>query len=120
MSSQYFTEEELEYYYSENRIHNKEMKETDDGDIYYTAILTTPDGRHYLVHYSEWHGDRFFSGQECKEMFPVPKLTLEMGYSDTPIPETRISGDIMKADRGELVEMLENTEEELLERDWGQ
>lgn len=120
MGSQYFTDEELEYYYSENRIHNKEMKETDDGDIYYTAILTTPDGRHYLVHYSEWCGDSFFSGQECAEVFPVPKLALEMGYSSTPESETRISDDIMKADRGELLDMLENTTEELLARDWGQ
>lgn len=61
-----------------------------------------------------------FKGQECEELFLVPKLTLELGYSSTPEPETRISDDIMKADRGELVEMLENTTEELLERDWGQ
>lgn len=92
----------------------------DNNDIEYSAILNTPDGRHYRVYYSEYRGDRFFNGQECEELFFVPKLTLELGYSISLEPETRISDDIMKADRGELVEMLENTEEELLGRDWGQ
>lgn len=122
MSSRYFSEEELKEYYEEERIHDEQVEYTRNYDIYYSAILTTPDGRHYHVYYCEntGMGGRYFNGQECEELFLVPKLTLELGYSSTPEPETRISDDIMKADRGELVEMLENTEEELLERDWGQ
>lgn len=120
MSSYYFTEQELEDHYSADHIHDEEVEYVDDNDIDYSAILTTPDGGHYRVYYSEYRGDRFFTGQECEELFLVPKLTLELGYSISPEPETRISDDIMKADRGELVEMLENTEEELLGRDWGQ
>ena len=121
MRIQYFTEEELEEYYEENRIHDKQVEYTDNYDsIDYSAILTTPDGRHYRVYYSDIDGDRRFTVLECEELFLVPKLTLELGYSSVPEPETRISDDIMKADRGELVEMLENTTEELLERDWGQ
>lgn len=121
MSSQYFSEEELEEYYGEERIHDEQVEYTRDYDIDYSAILTTPDGRHYRVYYCEnmGMGGRYFNGQECEELFLVPKLTLELGYSISPEPEIRISDDIMKADRGELVEMLENTEEELLERDWG-
>ena len=65
-------------------------------------------------------GGRYFTGQECEELFLVPNLTLELGYSSTPEPETRISNNIMEADRGDLLEMLENTQEELLARDWGQ
>lgn len=122
MGSRYFSEEELEEYYEENRIHDEQVGHADNYEIYYLAILTTPDGRHYRIHYCEnmGMGGRYFNGQECEELFLVPKLTLELGYSSSPEPETCISDDIMKADRGELVEMLENTEEELLGRDWGQ
>jgi hypothetical protein len=122
VSSRYFSEEELEEYYGEERIHDKQVEYTRNYDIAYSAILTTPDGRHYRVYYCEntGMGGRYFNGQECEELFLVPKLTLELGYSSSPELETRISDDIMKADRGELVEMLENTEEELLGRDWGQ
>lgn len=122
MGSRYFSEEELEEYYEENRIHDEQVGHADNYEIYYLAILTTPDGRHYRIHYCEntGMGGRYFNGQECEELFLVPKLTLELGYSSSPESETRISDDIMKADRGELVEMLENTEEELLGRDWGQ
>ena len=48
----------------------------DNNDIEYSAILNTPDGRHYRVYYSEYRGDRFFNGQECEELFFVPKLTV--------------------------------------------
>ena len=59
---------------------------------------------------------------------PTPNayaVGVDMGLKDLAITvnsngESCISDDIMKADRGELVEMLENTEEELLGRDWGQ
>jgi hypothetical protein len=120
MKTQYFTEEELEEYYEENRVHDKQVEYTDNYDsIDYSAILTTPDGRHYRVYYSENDGDRYFTVLECEELFLIPKLTLELGYSSIPASETRISGDIMKANRGELLEMLENTAEELLSRDWG-
>ena len=119
MSSQYFTAEEIEEHYKKNRIHDRQVEYT---DATFTnecqAILTTRDGRHYKVYYCEKlsmsGAHPCFKGQECEELFLIPKLTLELGYSSTPEPETRISDDIMKADRGELVEMLENTEEELV------
>lgn len=122
MRTRYFSDEELEKYHKEGRIHDAKVEYTDVHEIYYTAILTTPDGRHYRVRYYQdknYPDDRYFY-DECEELFLVPKLTLEMGYSSIPASETRISDNIMKADRGELVEMLENTTEELLPRDWGQ
>lgn len=121
MRTRYFSDEELEKYHKEGRIHDDKVEYTDVHEIYYTAILTTPDGRHYRVRYYQYKNypdDRYFY-DECEELFLVPKLTLELGYSSIPASETRISGDIMKADRGELVDMLENTTEELLGRDWG-
>ena len=121
MSSRYFSEEELKEYYEEERIHDAQVEYTRNYDIAYSAILTTPDGRHYHVYYCEntGMGGRYFNGQECEELFLVPKLTLELGYSSSPEPETCISADNMTADRGELMEMLENNEEELLAREWG-
>lgn len=124
MSSQYFTEEELEEHYEKNRIHDKQVEYTDGTfTSECQAILTTRDGRHYKVYYCEElsmsGAHPCFIGQECEELFLVPKLTLELGYSSIPASETRISGDIMKVNKGELLEMLENTAEELLSRDWG-
>lgn len=125
MSSQHFTEEELEEHYKKNRIHDRQVEYTDGTFTNECqAILTTQDGRHYKMYYCEKLSMSgaypCFIGQECEELFLVPKLTLELGYSSTPEPETHISDDIMKADRGEVVEMLANTTEELLEQDWGQ
>ena len=122
MRTRYFSDEELEKYHKEGRIHDDKVEYTDVHEIYYTAILTTPYGRHYRVRYYQYKNypdDRYFY-DECEELFLVPKLTLEMGYSSTPEPETRISNDIVTVDRGELLEMLENTAEELLSRDWAQ
>lgn len=122
MRTRYFSDEELEKYHKEGRIHDDKVEYTDVHEIYYMAILTTPDGRHYRVRYYQYKNypdDRYFY-DECEELFLVPKLTLEMGYSSTPEPETRISNDIVTLDRGELLEMLENTAEELLSRDWAQ
>lgn len=122
MRTRYFSDEELEKYHKEGRIHDDKVEYTDVHEIYYTAILTTPDGRHYRVRYYQYKNypdDRYFY-DEYEELFLVPKLTLEMGYSSTPEPETRISNDIVTVDRGELLEMLENTAEELLSRDWAQ
>lgn len=59
-----------------DHIHDEEVEYVDNNDIEYSAILTTPDGRHYRVYYSEYRGDRFFNGQECEELFLVPKLTV--------------------------------------------
>jgi hypothetical protein len=121
MRTRYFSDEELEKYHKEGRIHDDKVEYTDVHEIYYTAILTTLDGRHYRVRYYQYKNypdDRYFY-DEYEELFLVPKLTLEMGYSSTPEPETRISDDIMKTYREELVEMLETVIEGLLERDWG-
>lgn len=86
MRTRYFSDEELEKYHKEGRIHDDKVEYTDVHEIYYTAILTTPDGRHYRVRYYQYKNypdDRYFY-DECEELFLVPKLTLEMGYSSTP------------------------------------
>lgn len=116
MSTQYFSTQELEHYFDNDRIQHEHIEDIGDKYTTYQAVLTTEDNKHYAVTYSTLNGgsDICFHAQDCVELFKALSLTLGAKY--TPEKDAQYMEVPELATKQEIEEyrgMLEVAREEL-------
>lgn len=116
MSTRYFSTQELEHYFDNDRIQHEHIEDIGDKYTTYQAVLTTEDNKHYAVTYSTTNGGSniCFHAQDCVELFKAP--TLKLGVRYTPEKDAQYMEVPELATKQEIEEyrgMLEVAREEL-------
>lgn len=83
MGTRYFSTQELEQYFDNDRIQHEHIEDIGDKYTTYQAVLTTEENKHYAVTYSTLNGGSniCFHAQDCVELFKAPILKLGVRYT---------------------------------------